>query len=83
MMLWLIPLLPMIGAILPPMLIRSGRGSCAISAAFVSVVTLGLLLSRGKTVFLGGVELFSVPWVHQIGLNFSFRLDALSLFSRR
>ncbi|MGQ3671378.1 monovalent cation/H+ antiporter subunit A [Xanthobacter sp. TB0136] len=80
MMLWLIPLLPMIGAILPPMLIRSGRGSCAISAAFVSVVTLGLLLSRGKTVFLGGVELFSVPWVHQIGLNFSFRLDALSLF---
>ncbi|MGQ3675322.1 monovalent cation/H+ antiporter subunit A [Xanthobacter sp. TB0139] len=80
MMLWLIPLLPLLGAILPSMLIRTGRGACAASAGFVSFVTLGLVLSRARQVFTGGVEQFSVPWVAQIGLNFSFRLDALSLF---
>ncbi len=80
MMLWLVPLLPMIGAILPPMLIRTGRSACANTAGFISLVTLGLLLSRGRDVFNGEVEIFSLPWVQQIGLNFSFRLDPLSLF---
>ncbi|MGV6876627.1 monovalent cation/H+ antiporter subunit A [Pseudochelatococcus sp. B33] len=80
MVLWLIPLLPILGAILPPLLIRSGRTTCANATGFVSLAALGLLLSRAGTVIDGGVEYVSIPWMPQIGLAFSFRIDGLSLF---
>ncbi|MFN6984988.1 MAG: proton-conducting transporter membrane subunit, partial [Rhizobium oryzihabitans] len=80
MVLWLVPLLPLLGAILPPLLIRSGRNVCANATGLVSLAALALLLSRAETVFSGGVERVSLTWIAQIGLNFSFRLDGLSLF---
>ncbi|CDN96222.1 monovalent cation/H+ antiporter subunit A [Agrobacterium tumefaciens] len=80
MVLWLVPLLPLLGAILPPLLIRSGRNVCANATGLVSLAALALLLPRAETVFSGGVERVSLTWIAQIGLNFSFRLDGLSLF---
>ncbi|WP_439817032.1 monovalent cation/H+ antiporter subunit A [Zavarzinia sp. CC-PAN008] len=80
MTLWLVALLPILGAVLPPLLIRSGRDVCANATAFVSLAALGLLLSRAPAVLAGGVDRVVVPWLPQAGLSFSFRLDGLSLF---
>lgn len=80
MVLWLVPFLPLVGAILPPLLIRSGRNVCANATGLVSLAALALLLSRAGTVFAGGAERVGFSWVPQIALNFSFRLDGLSLF---
>ncbi|QIB33061.1 monovalent cation/H+ antiporter subunit A [Ancylobacter pratisalsi] len=80
MALWLVPLLPLIGAMLPPLLIRSGRDVCASATGFVSLAALALLLSQAAPVFGGETVLVSLPWVPQIGLSFSFMLDGLGLF---
>lgn len=60
MVLWLVPLLPLLGAILPPLLIRSGRNVCANATGLVSLAALALLLSRAETVFSGVVKWFDV-----------------------
>jgi len=80
MVLWLVPFFPLIGAILPPLLIRSGRNVCSNAAGLVSLAALALLLTKAGAVFAGGPVRVSHAWVTQIGLNFSFRLDGLSLF---
>ncbi|TCK29128.1 multisubunit potassium/proton antiporter PhaA subunit /multisubunit potassium/proton antiporter PhaB subunit [Ancylobacter aquaticus] len=80
MVLWLIPLLPLIGAILPALLIRSGRDVCAGATGFVSLAALALLLSQAPAVFAGEVVSVSLPWVPQIQLSFSFMLDGLGFF---
>jgi len=76
----LIVLLPFLGACIPPLTARSGRNVCAGATAAVTFAALLLLLARAPAVFSGETVVWGVPWVPQIGLSFSFFIDALGLF---
>lgn len=73
----LIVLLPLLGSLLPLLTVRYGRSLCALATMAAPVVGLFLLWELAPTVFAGGVVVQSWPWLSQIGLNLSFRLDGL------
>jgi multicomponent K+:H+ antiporter subunit A len=74
----LIVLLPLLGAILPALMIRSGRNACMISAAIVNGLALILLLTLTPAVFSGeSPPVVHWPWMPQIGLEITFWLDGL------
>jgi multicomponent K+:H+ antiporter subunit A len=80
MTLWLIALIPFFGAVLPPLLERSGRNVCATATGSVTLVALLLLLSQAPAVYQGDVPQTRIEWLPQIGLSFSFFVDGLGLF---
>ena len=45
----LIVLLPFLGALLPPLMIRAGRDACAMVTGAVSATSLALLLVNART----------------------------------
>ena len=51
----------------------------ACAAGAVTATSLGLLVSMAPQVMAGDVILNAWPWVPEIGLNLSFRLDGLSM----
>jgi multicomponent K+:H+ antiporter subunit A len=55
------------------------RGVTALGAIWVSLSSFVLLLTQAKTVLSGNAILEQWQWLPQIGIDFSFRLDALSL----
>ena len=73
----LLPLL--IGTTLVPWLKRFSRGVTALGAVGVSLSSLILLLTQAKDVFNGQAVAQSWPWLPQLGIDLSFRLDALGL----
>ncbi|WP_022961258.1 monovalent cation/H+ antiporter subunit A [Halopseudomonas pelagia] len=73
----LIVLLPLLGSLLPLMTVRYGRSLCALATMLAPVIGLFLLWQLAPVVFDGGVVVQSWPWLTQIGLNLSFRLDGL------
>jgi multicomponent K+:H+ antiporter subunit A len=75
----LIILLPLFGALLPPLFIRLGRTACAWSAALLAGTALAILLYHSPAVFAGETLVFTQPWLPALGLNFSLRLDGLGL----
>ena len=76
----LIVLLPFLGAVLPPLMIRAGRDICALVTAGVTAASLALLLTHAPAVFRGEVILAEIPWVPQIGLDLAFFVDGYGLF---
>ena len=79
-MLPIIILLPLIlGTALVSWLKQFSRGATALGAIAVSLSSLILLLTQAKAVFNGAVILQSWPWLPQLGIHLSFRLDALGL----
>lgn len=79
-MLPIIILLPLIlGTTLVSLLKQSSRRLTAFAAVGVSMTSLGLLLTQARDVFNGAVITQSWSWLPQLGINFSFRLDALGL----
>ena len=76
----LIVLLPFLGAVLPPLMIRAGRDTCALVTGSVSASSLALLLTHAPAVFRGEVIRAEIPWVPQIGLDFAFFVDGYGLF---
>ncbi len=79
-MLPIIILLPLIlGTTLVLLLKQSSRRLTAFAAVGVSMTSLGLLLTQARDVFNGAVITQSWSWLPQLGINFSFRLDALGL----
>lgn len=75
----LIILLPLLGAVLPPLAARYGRTPAAWSAASVTATALALSLWHTPAVLNGG-ELHSYhEWIPAIGLALAFRLDGLAL----
>lgn len=72
-----IVLLPLLGALLPGLLIRAGRNSCAWSAAAVTATALAGLLSHAPAVMSGNVVQYRLEWLPAIGLNANFVLDGL------
>lgn len=76
----IIILLPLIlGTTLVLLLKQSSRRLTAFAAVGVSMTSLGLLLTQARDVFNGAVITQSWSWLPQLGINFSFRLDALGL----
>lgn len=77
MSLFFIVLLPFVGAILPPLMIRAGRNACAFASFFVSSISLTFLLSHTKEVLNGSTIQQGVSWLPTLGLNAHFFLDGL------
>jgi multicomponent K+:H+ antiporter subunit A len=75
----LIAALPFLGALFPGLMIRAGRTAAATSAAAATLAALILLLTRAPTVLGGEVITARLPWMPQIGLEATFRLDGLGL----
>ncbi len=79
-MLPIIILLPLIlGTTLVSWLKRFSRGVTALGAIGVSLTSFILLLTQAKAVLQGQVVTEHWPWLTQLGVDFSFRLDALGL----
>lgn len=75
----LIVLLPFVGAILPALMIRSGRDACAIAAGSVNLLALALLSTHAPAVARGDSIRADWSWVSRLGLNLQFSVDALGL----
>ena len=79
-MLPIIILLPLVlGTTLVSWLKKFSRGVTAFGAIGVSLSSLILLLTQAKQVFHGEIILQSWSWLPQLGIDLSFRLDALGL----
>ena len=78
-MLTFIVLAPFVGALLPALIARRHRTGSAWLAGGVAALCLLLLLSLAPDVFAGVRVASSVPWMPQLGLALSFRLDGLGL----
>ena len=76
----IIILLPLIlGTTLVSWLKHVSRGATALGTIGVSLTSFILLLTQAKQVFQGVVISQSWQWLPQIGIDLSFRLDALGL----
>ncbi|RAI39462.1 monovalent cation/H+ antiporter subunit A, partial [Rhodoplanes roseus] len=76
----LIALLPLLGAMVPPLAIRAGRNACTIATAAVTLAALALLAANAPAVVHGDVVQDGIAWVPRLGLSFGFFLDGLGLF---
>jgi multicomponent K+:H+ antiporter subunit A len=76
----LIVLIPLAAAVLPAVFIAAGRNVCAIVTACVSLASFTVLMSYAPAVFAGEVVQGGFEWAPQVGLSFSFFLDALGFF---
>ncbi|MEO1291617.1 MAG: monovalent cation/H+ antiporter subunit A, partial [Pseudomonadota bacterium] len=79
MTLFLIVLLPFLGALVPALTIRAGRDVCAVATGAVTLTALVLLLSHAPAVMQGEVVQARVDWLPWLGLNANFFLDGLGL----
>ncbi len=77
--LFLISLLPFLGALLPGIMIRAGRNACASFTAVPTALALVLLLILAPAVLRGEVIEAEIAWLPQLGLSVSFFLDGLGL----
>jgi len=59
--------------------LKFSRGVTALAAIGVSLSSLTLLLMQAKEVFNGGTIIQTWTWLPQLGIDLSFRLDALGL----
>ncbi|MGX5698863.1 monovalent cation/H+ antiporter subunit A [Acinetobacter kookii] len=59
--------------------LKFSRGVTALAAVGVSLSSLTLLLLQAKEVFNGGTVTQTWAWLPQLGIDLSFRLDALGL----
>ncbi|MCB1397636.1 MAG: monovalent cation/H+ antiporter subunit A [Rhodobacter sp.] len=75
----LIAALPFLGALLPGLMIRSGRNVCATTTFATTALALIGILLLAPQVMAGGVVIERYEWLPQLGLNISFMLDGLGL----
>lgn len=75
----LIALLPFFGALLPGLMVRSGRSVAAIACGLVSLVALIGLCLHIPEILAGQVVTGQLSWLPQLGMNAEFRIDGLGL----
>ncbi len=75
----LIAVLPFLGALLPGIAIRWGRGFCAAVTGLVTAIALFAVLQHAPAVLAGNVVQARLDWVPSLGLNANFMLDGLGL----
>ncbi len=80
MSLFLIALLPFLGALLPGLMNSAGRSACAGVTFTVTAVTLIGLLTNAPAVLAGDVVTAGIDWLPAIGLNVTLMLDPLGFF---
>lgn len=78
-MLPIIILLPLVLGTTLVSWLKFSRGVTALAALGVSLSSLTLLLLQAKEVFNGGTVTQTWAWLPQLGIDLSFRLDALGL----
>lgn len=76
----LIALIPLLGAILPPLAVAAGRPAATAAAFTVSAAALLLLLAHVPDMPAGAALRQSAAWMPSAGLAFSFAIDGLGLF---
>ena len=74
----LLILLPLLGAMLPPLTIRFGRDVCTWVAMAVTACTLMLAMALLIQALEGSPASMHLPWLHGIGLDLSLRMDGLA-----
>ncbi|MGB2129832.1 MAG: monovalent cation/H+ antiporter subunit A [Marinobacterium sp.] len=74
-----IPLLPLLGTLMPLLTERFGRSACALMTAILPAVALAMVLSAAPQVFEGETLQQSFSWIPALGLDLAFRLDGLAL----
>ena len=73
-------LLPLVvGTLLAVLAARISRNAAAWAVAGVTVLSLAIVLAMAPSVFSGETIIQSWPWIADVGLNFSFRLDGFGL----
>ncbi|MFN4171632.1 MAG: proton-conducting transporter membrane subunit, partial [Pseudorhodobacter sp.] len=75
----LIAALPFLGALLPGLLIRSGRTTCATVTGLVTALALLGILLHAPAVLRGEVIHTRIDWLPGLGLNANFFLDGLGM----
>ncbi|TRD22628.1 monovalent cation/H+ antiporter subunit A [Palleronia caenipelagi] len=80
MSLFLIVLLPFLGALLPGVIQQAGRRACAMTTFLVSALALIGLFSHLPALLAGNVPRVEVDWIPSLGLNVAFHLDWLAFF---
>jgi len=75
----LIAALPFLGALLPGLAVRFGRGAAALAAGAASALALAGLLSHVPAVLAGDPVTARFDWVPILGLEATFRIDGLGL----
>ena len=78
-LLFIIALLPFLGALIPGVMIRAGRNACAAFTAAPTALAFVMLMTLAPAVFRGEVLTFELQWLPQLGLSASFFLDGLGL----
>ncbi len=78
-MLFVLALLPLLGALAPALAIRLGRNAAALAAGAVTLSALVVLAGLTPAVMAGETYQASVPWIPALGLNASLFLDPLGL----
>jgi len=77
-LLW-IPLLPLLGTIVPLLANRFGRRTTLALTALPPAIALGVLLSYLPGLLAGEHYVWQMSWIPAAGLNLSFHLDGLGL----
>ncbi|MFK7161760.1 monovalent cation/H+ antiporter subunit A [Marinospirillum sp. MEB164] len=77
-LMWIL-LLPLLGTLVPLVLMKRSRGWCASLSALAPCSALLLLLNQWPTLLAEGPILATYSWLPRIGLNWTFYLDGLSL----
>ncbi|WP_043527993.1 monovalent cation/H+ antiporter subunit A [Litchfieldella xinjiangensis] len=77
-LLW-IPLLTLLGVLVPVFTERYGRGVLSLATATLPAVALALTLLQIPTLLEGDIPRVSLAWLPELGLDLAFRLDGLSL----
>lgn len=75
----LIVFLPLLGSLVPLACGQFGRTACALSTAIMPAIALGLTIQLGVDIFDHHSPRFLYPWLPALGLDFSLRMDGLSL----
>ncbi|OZG72856.1 monovalent cation/H+ antiporter subunit A [Hahella sp. CCB-MM4] len=74
-----IPLLPLLGTLVPLLTSRFGRNVCAFSVAVLPSVSMVLALLTAPSVLQGETIQYHAKWLSSLGLDIAFRMDGLSL----
>ena len=74
-----IPLLPLLGTLVPLFASRLSRSACAFLTAGLPALALVLVLQLAPQVFEGETIRQSLEWIPLMGLELAFRLDGLAL----
>ncbi|KQI67504.1 cation:proton antiporter [Loktanella sp. 3ANDIMAR09] len=80
MSLFLIALLPFLGALLPGLMIHAGRQACFMATFLVTGLTTVGLLVHAPAVLGGEVIQAQLNWIPSLGLNVNLFLDPLGFF---